>query len=478
MLFIGVEASEAPDDLKGSQPNAKVPVSPEPPPRKPLQLIVKQLCYYNDCLEGHSTLLERLSLRYSLRTSLVREQNINLTLIREAADLLGHVEIQQWARTRFLIERELDKWDDDRNIGLDEYNVLWFDENYLTYNERVVDGSQLRSLATYKGRKTVVDWYYWASSYSISVDDARIQNLLAKFLCQDLGQLKLSILQFVGITQDNKGRIGYAFGLPNGAAQVESLRELHVERHQPDLENRFKLANALVRTIFGMHSLGWFHGNVSTLNVVFSPQIEGVATNLSHPYLLGFGLQGFNKNKKERYGMIIEYPGGMAESTGISKYSGGVIESDTIEYSVGDSDSGYYRHPEFRGTNRASPSGWGTSTDTFKPSYDIYSLGVVLWEIGIWKALTERWRWHLYTSSGWRTTTSKGKGSHETLTAEAITELGGQMGRRYTNAVIACLDGTFDKIWEPGLARNSQQLYDHLREFQEKIIDPLAACSV
>ena len=50
------------------------------------------------------------------------------------------------------------------------------------------------------------------------------------------------------------------------------------------------------------------------------------------------------------------------------------------------------------------------------------------------------------------------------------------MGNRYTNGVIACLYGSLDE-WNPYLDDHSRQLQDHLQHFQEKIVDPLAACN-
>ena len=150
--------------------------------------------------------------------------------------------------------------------------------------------------------------------------------------------------------------------MPDGV-QSEDFRELHLlipsDTHRPDLAKRFELANALARTIFGMHTLHWFHGNVSTRNVVFWSRKGDVEADLSHPCLMGFGMQG----PSSRYEMTQKY-----REKGIN--------------------SEYYRHPDFKESLKADETRPEPTIHTFKPSYDIYSLGLVLWEIGTWETLS------------------------------------------------------------------------------------------
>ena len=418
--------------MKQAQTNAEMTRDPQKlgnTPRKPLRFVVRQLCLLNDYLERHSTFLERKSLRYSLRMFCVREQVSRLGSIHEAAALLGHKDIEQGAKA-CLVRREA--FDHKPAAG---FHVI--EPQDLKDQEPIF--AQM-SFAIYRGQKVLLDWFDLADRFRApGLEVERKSYALAAILNQDLSALDISIPRCVGSVKRNKSHAdmsGYAFSVPDNAfTSTRELRDLMSPKStfdQPDLESRFELANALARTIFGMHLMDWFHGNLSTGNVVFCLHNEERELDLCHPYLLGFGLQ--ENYESNQYKMFETY--------------------DNRQ------DLWYYRHPEFR-------DGWGN----FKPSYDIYSLGVVLWEIGIWKTLQERLQGLTYTYN-------EVTDIRQMLTEEAINNLRGHMGDRYTDAVVACLDGSFDEIWEWISPDDSHQLQNHLRRFQEKIVDPLAACSV
>lgn len=426
MLFTGADSSGAPDDVNEIKAIAKTSQSrldlQLPPPR----LLIKRLCYFNDCLDMYSTPLKRTSLSYSLRTLCVREKASRLTMIHDAAALLGHKGIQQWTKARFLIERE---WDEEH-----ESAAVLHIQKELAYDKRGSYGGQLRSLETYNGQKVLVDWYY---SPKLKVKQNRMKATTA-FLSHGLGQLNLCILRFVGYVERAIDDMGCAFVLPDGTTQTELDHWLSKadspQTYQPDLGSRFKLANTIARTILGMHTLNWFHENISPRNIVVCSGNEQAETILCYPYLLGFGLHRHYKRSKSEV---------------IWKHRGD------------DDDFDYYRHPEFRKYLKMDEAGERIATHKFRPSHDIYSLGIVLYEIGIWQTLSR----------------AKLLDSRQMLTEEAIKILRGQTGHGYTNAVIACLDGSLNEIWETDSDDDPQQLQDHLLEFQRKIIDPLAGCS-
>lgn len=433
-LFLGAESSGTLEDVNQNQTNVELTQIPQKSgtrPRRPVRLIIQQLCLFNDYLERHSTLLERKSLRYSLRIFCVSEQVSRLGMIRDAAALLGHKDIEQGAKACFVRRGVF-----DHNL-VASFHVI---EPKDLEHEKLIFGIRTSS-AIYRGQKVLLDWFAVADKFRAPDPEVerKFYEPLAAILNKDLSALDLSIPRCVGCVKRNEGHSGisrYAFSVPDGAFKSKSkLQDLIPPKStfdQPDLGSRFKLANALARTIFGMHLLDWSHGNLSTGNVVFCLQNEKVKHDLCHPYLLGFGLQEVYKSN--RYKMI--------------------EADDRAKKDL------RYRHPEFRDFLQVSKTGRAT----FKPSYDLYSLGVVLYEIGIWQTMGD-----LYGDV---------RDSRPVLTEEVIRNLRGHTGHRYTNAVIACLDGSFDSIWDTGLDADSKRLQDHLRQFQEKIVDPLAACSV
>ena len=442
MPSVCTDSSGAPDKIGDSRPGVNATENPLDlgmAPSITVQFVVKHLCYFNECLEMYNTLLERNSLYYGLRTLCVREKVSRLPKIGDAAALLGHKDIQQWVKARFLIER-------NRNEENESAGVFRIDQKEMTYDGRLRDGGQLRSLETYKGQKVLVDWYYPAK---LKVKQTSKRDTTA-FLSHDVGPLNLCILRCAGYIESTRDDIGYAYVLPSGITQIELVHWLRkagsVQSFPPDLDGRFKLANAIARTVFGMHTLNWLHENISPRNIVICSHVKQVGTTLCYPYLLGFGIH--------RHDVASDY-------------------EVPLEQRGADEDFEYYRHSELRESFKLSePGQW-----PFKPSYDIYSLGIVLLEIGLWQTLREKSKGPSYNYHGLTIAPLARRNPHQMLTEEALKDLRAQTGHLYTNAVIACLDGSFDEIWAIGIDDDPQQLRDHLRMFQEDIINPLVACS-
>jgi len=74
----------------------------------------------------------------------------------------------------------------------------------------------------------------------------------------------------------------------------------------------------------------------------------------------------------------------------------------------------------------------------FERRYDIYALGLVLFEIGMWQDL------HYYSSSCTRAEEVRTR-----VISVCAREMAHRMGETYKNAVMACLDG--DEVWKPAL---------------------------
>jgi hypothetical protein len=111
-----------------------------------------------------------------------------------------------------------------------------------------------------------------------------------------------------------------------------------------------------------------------------------------------------------------------------------------------------YRHPRRQ----------GRPTQQFSRVHDIYALGVVLLEIGLWGTLSRimRTRFHEAKVNG---RLPRPKVVLEELVARAALQLPKEMGMGYTQAVLACLKEDFRGNDGPSLAV----------DFQKKVIDVL-----
>ncbi|KAK4112956.1 hypothetical protein N656DRAFT_797511 [Canariomyces notabilis] len=178
----------------------------------------------------------------------------------------------------------------------------------------------------------------------------------------------------------------------------------------PSLEQRYELAVALADAVLSLLSVDWMHKTITSHNVVLYQSRDVVPMgNLSRigfdsPQLLGFGLA-----RRERPG----------ERT-IDLRDGGL------------SPWRFWQHPELRGASGHHRR--------FEQRFDIFSLGVVLSEIGTWQDA------HYYSSSVSESGSGADAGEfRRRLLHVCGREMAHRMGEAYKAAVMACLDG--DEIW-------------------------------
>lgn len=111
-----------------------------------------------------------------------------------------------------------------------------------------------------------------------------------------------------------------------------------------------------------------------------------------------------------------------------------------------------YRHP-----NRQ-----GRPTHQFSRLHDIYALGVVLLEIGLWVTLSRLMEAKIREAENSGRLPNRKKVAEDLMTL-AAQGLPKEMGVGYTKAVLACLKGDFRGTEGPALAV----------DFQEKVVDVL-----
>ncbi|XEV04874.1 hypothetical protein FSHL1_010161 [Fusarium sambucinum] len=190
--------------------------------------------------------------------------------------------------------------------------------------------------------------------------------------------------------------------LPRNKYSIDSEKPTGPNRFMPSLEQRYKLASALADGVLSLLSVDWMHKSITSRNVVIyrgSGHLE-----ITYPQLLGFGFA-----RRER--------------------------PDERSVDVRDampSPWRFWQHPELRSA--------GEEHRRFERRFDIFSLGVVLFEIGMWQDA------HYYSSSG---SASAGVANADNLRRRLVTvcsrEMAHRMGQEYKLAVMACLDG--DEIW-------------------------------
>ncbi len=189
----------------------------------------------------------------------------------------------------------------------------------------------------------------------------RVDNLARMLHSGSARHPDLYTLDCVGYVEDSsKNRYGIIHLGPrcgDGTIQTElppfrSLAALIEDQNSrtPDLDARFRLAKILAIALWSFHSLEWLHKTFCSLNILFFDDAQTTNAekhSLRSPYVVGFDSSR---------------PDGLAEMT----YDAKLGQAQDL-----------YRHPESLGVWR----------QTYRKSFDIYSLGLALLEIGLWKSV-------------------------------------------------------------------------------------------
>ncbi|KAJ5770599.1 uncharacterized protein N7511_002650 [Penicillium nucicola] len=162
------------------------------------------------------------------------------------------------------------------------------------------------------------------------------------------------------------------------------------EKRVPNLDTRFRLAYDLLMSTLHLRSQNVVHGNINSSNVIFFPGRDdasddegGLAPDLRRPYL-----------------------------TSLARYSGDGPTPEPLS-------SAMYRHPEDK-RSVEDDGAW---------AYDLYSLGLILLEIGLWAPVGRLWK--MKYDRTWF------KHRVEDL---YVKKLGPKCGGAYLQAVQLCLD--------------------------------------
>jgi hypothetical protein len=225
-------------------------------------------------------------------------------------------------------------------------------------------------------------------------------------------KLENHTLRFRGILDQQSIDKGFAFVFeyPDNGSRQEPPLSLHSAITKPrpgemvSLQMRFQIAQTLCKTIAQFHADGWVHKNISSHSVVFFHRLshdnKTSTPSFDQPFLVDF-----------------EYAR--------------PAEADTEYMNDSDLEKDIYRHP----TRQGPPS------SAFIKMHDIYSLGVVLLEIGLWMSA-----WQIYKASHSQDVSLEStipEEMQETYRTAAAEKLPLFMGAAYAEAVEICLSDFF-----------------------------------
>jgi hypothetical protein len=188
---------------------------------------------------------------------------------------------------------------------------------------------------------------------------------------------------------------------------------------RPSLNERLKIAVLIAKAVRKWHSVGWVHQGISSPNVLFLAFKHGKKIDYSHPFLQGFEF---------------------ARPTSDPSMGRSV---DDIAFNV-------YRHPNRQGSTRKGHT----------KVHDLYSLGVVLLEIGLWQRAFD-------IVNGRRKETITPSLMLERLQRASLERLAHYAGTSYQRAVNVCLASDF------GVDLDDQNESRLAASFQKIVVDEL-----
>ncbi|RSL86509.1 hypothetical protein CEP51_002759 [Fusarium floridanum] len=294
----------------------------------------------------------------------------------------------------------------------------------------VLDERTRRSTGTFrKGSTTsdvLVEWKLIDNSYTPpghststyrAMAENRIKNL-ARLLKKSSRLEDLRTLHCIGVVSrdglsDDEVRYGIIFRMPS--KRYTTLKAI-LEGPQDGifLDDWFKVARSVTRAVLCLHLAGWLHKGLRSENILYFTEDDGIIS-YEEPYLAGF-----------EYSREISAPG---QTEGVT---------DDLEANL-------YRHVEVQGLpEEAENAEEGESADSkgrtpFAMKHDIYSVGILLLELGLQKPVIQ-----LYEAA------TKDEGYEHSATAfwewvvsRELPKLGQLRGKEYLMATGLCLRSGF-----------------------------------
>ncbi|XXG95561.1 Putative flavonol synthase [Hypoxylon texense] len=229
-------------------------------------------------------------------------------------------------------------------------------------------------------------------------------------------------------------RLGYVFGIPRdtsifgsqkdvydsdlASSPPSSLRDQISQKTSPPLlGDRFKLAYVLACAFSRFHAAGWLHKGFHSGSIIFFQRRAGQRVDVTEPFITGF------QYSRPQTATSLPFE---------------ITKHKSLQH---------YYHPDYR-----------PNTDRFTKRFDLYSLGVVLFEIGRWGLLTDR-----------RPPFVNQIQSREYLLSKGLGDLGWRMGAVYQSVVETLLT-----------CRLPDDSVDHeyfVKQYMDKIMRPLSTCN-
>ncbi|KAK6215164.1 hypothetical protein QIS74_08183 [Colletotrichum tabaci] len=305
---------------------------------------------------------------------------------------------------------------------------------------------EYRTLTVLEDKPVMVEWKYYNRDQPFRLEQTLRLGGLVGLLNRDELFKKFMTLPCKGLVDDaDNSRIGVVFAVEGSAGnRLKSLQALIRETQVPvPIGQRFQLAKGLVTAVHHLHSVDWLHKSIRSDNIICSwaPESEiqvSPSSPRGKPAVVqenggdgagsGFGSAKTSAARPRLRPLPPQYLVGWD----LSRPDHPLELSETLSISTAGFQSRrdeilLYNHPSL---HAQSASG---KRPRYCARFDIYSLGLVLLEIGLWRTLSELRR-HCNSDAEFR----------DKLPTEFCDKLLPRVGEVYWRAVQRCINGDFD----------------------------------
>lgn len=314
------------------------------------------------------------------------------------------------------------------------------DKDKIYDNLKRSSTSRRFKLGTMDGQPVIMETYKY-SPLADSNDEPQLQTLqqiqrITGLLCHPKRK-EFHILPCAGFFRDRlRKELGIVFRAPLSFAEdskVLTLLQLYKLHRVIPLGHRIHLAWALTTAVEHFHRVGWVHKSIRSDNIAFTSVGADSQTQADDMDSTSSAVDGFALGNPLLFGF--EYSRADDEATYLDE-----------DHSL---INNLYRHPER----------WGRPAARFEKRHDVYSLGVMLLEIAIWKEASSILQSFLESKP------LVASDAPKALIKKCGKSLAHQVGRVFVQCIITCL--------EFGERTKAMSEYEAQRYFQQNVTEPM-----
>ena len=218
--------------------------------------------------------------------------------------------------------------------------------------------------------------------------------------------------------EEEDKRLGLVFKYPeeyNGFKSLRELLQMPGSSQRPKLAQRFLIVKKIGEALLKWHiSVNWVHQGVASHNIYFFKPKNSASYDYSCPYLCGFDFT--------------------RPSDGIS-----------LSVAVEDFEQNVYRHPDRQ----------GVASKYHTKYHDLYSYGILLFEVGVWNLVS-----NCFDADLKKDIAPSTMQNHIKLNARK--RLGHYMGAAYERAASRCLNMDFGVKFDDAVGSNLAKAFQDL----------------